>query len=363
MSSILSMKPAKPGGAPVSVTFADVPAVARHLAQTGQSESAFGKIDKMLRGEPNDPLALFMKGALHEAVGNLDLASETLDRAALILPHEPGIRAALRRVLEQRQPPEAVADAMARLDAEAKGNGGFVTMPSLEVVYWRGYRFHVPRFPLSDPIAECIRNGKVHDEPVFNALKDYIRPGDVVLDVGANFGVMATMMSELVGADGLVYAFEANAYNFNILALNIAANELTQIKPMFNAVTDRGGQELSFPPVDFNKYPCHGSFSISMEAGAGQPITSLAIDDLNITRRIGAMKVDIQGADLLAMRGAEATIRRHRMPIIVEYEEELQAPFGTCFQDYVDFTASIGYRFHRVVDGINFLLLPAETGR
>ena len=60
------------------------------------------------------------------------------------------------------------------------------------------------------------------------------------------------------------------------------------------------------------------------------------------------MKVDIQGSDLFALRGAVETIKRHRMPIIFEFYQPFQAEFRTSFQDYVEFVNSISYRFEKV---------------
>ena len=56
--------------------------------------------------------------------------------------------------------------------------------------------------------------------------------------------------------------------------------------------------------------------------------------------------------------GAVETIKRHRMPIIFEFEQQFQAEFGTSFQDYVDFVNSISYRFENTVLNINYLIVP-----
>ena len=46
------------------------------------------------------------------------------------------------------------------------------------------------------------------------------------------------------------------------------------------------------------------------------------------------------------------------MPIIFEFEQELQKDFGTTFQDYVEFADDINYKFAEVVNEINYVLLP-----
>jgi Methyltransferase FkbM domain len=72
---------------------------------------------------------------------------------------------------------------------------------------------------------------------------------------------------------------------------------------------------------------------------------------------VSSMKVDIQGSDLSALRGATES-RRHLMPIIFEYEEQLKAQFET-FSEYDSFIRSVGYRIDKVIDGTYYLIVPA----
>ena len=70
------------------------------------------------------------------------------------------------------------------------------------------------------------------------------------------------------------------------------------------------------------------------------------------------MKVDVQGSDLFAMQGAVETIKRNKMPILFEFEQQFQEQFGTTFQDYVEFVDSIGYKFASTVNLTNYLIVP-----
>jgi hypothetical protein len=60
------------------------------------------------------------------------------------------------------------------------------------------------------------------------------------------------------------------------------------------------------------------------------------------------------------MQGAINTIQRFRMPIIFEYEYQFEEKYNYSFQEYVDFVTSIDYKFARVINGCNFLILPNE---
>jgi hypothetical protein len=89
---------------------------------------------------------------------------------------------------------------------------------------------------------------------------------------------------------------------------------------------------------------------------AGQEVKSLKIDDLPIEKPVSFMKVDVQGCDLFAMQGASETIKKHKMPILFEFEQRFQNEYKTDFQDYVNFVDSIGYKFTEIIIEINYLI-------
>jgi hypothetical protein len=72
------------------------------------------------------------------------------------------------------------------------------------------------------------------------------------------------------------------------------------------------------------------------------------------------MKIDVQGGDLFAMQGAVKTIEKYKMPIIFEYEYAFEEEQNLNFQEYVDFVKSINYKFARVINGQNYLILPIQ---
>ena len=87
-------------------------------------------------------------------------------------------------------------------------------------------------------------------------------------------------------------------------------------------------------------------------------IIALKIDDLNFDKNISAMKIDIQGYDLEALKGAEKTILKHKMPIIFEYEEKFGNEFNYSFKDFEDFISKINYKIKTKIDEINYLIIP-----
>lgn len=218
--------------------------------------------------------------------------------------------------------------------------------------------FFLPENAADDVIARSIRKGRLYDAEVVHAAQQYVGRDSTVLDVGANYGQMSIEFSRMVGEGGRVYAFEAHPEVFGVLTMNIAANRAANISPIHAAVYDRSGVQLHYSEPDATEQMTRGSHGLDPRSDAGQTVRSLTIDDANIEGRIHFIKIDIQGCDLFALRGARNAILKMRMPIIFEYEEGLQPRFGTCFQDYVDFVQSIHYRFQSTIQGTNFLIVP-----
>jgi FkbM family methyltransferase len=219
--------------------------------------------------------------------------------------------------------------------------------------------YYLPRDAHGDLIAGAIRAGRVFDEEIVDVARKVVKPGTTVLDVGANFGQMSILLSNMVGEGGKVYSFDADDFVFDILTKNIASNGREgRIIPVFGAVHSVPDQTLHFPVQDFVRFQTYGSYGIDYTGGKGRPVPTITIDSLNITDPISFMKVDIQGGDLHAMQGAVKTIEKNKMPILFEYEFQFEAECKLNFQEYVDFVGQIGYRFQSVIKGYNYLIVP-----
>lgn len=219
--------------------------------------------------------------------------------------------------------------------------------------------YYLPRDADGDLIADAIKAGRIFEGEIVAVSRKYIKPGTAVLDVGANFGQMSLLFSNMVGEGGTVYSFDADDFVFDILTKNIAANgRERRIVPVFGAVHSLPNQTLYFPVPDFVRFQTYGAYGVDYLGAKGRPVPSITIDSLGIAAAISFMKIDVQGGDLHAMKGAVATIARHRMPIVFEYEHQFEAELKLSFQEYVDFVDHIGYRFESVINGSNYLIVP-----
>lgn len=219
--------------------------------------------------------------------------------------------------------------------------------------------YYLPTDAVNDEIANAIKNNLVFDEEILEVASRFIVPGSTVLDIGSNFGQMSIMFSNLVGEKGHVHSFEADDWVYEIFTKNIEANNKQgMIIPHFGAIHDINDEILYFPIQDFDKYETYGSHGIDYTSTIGREVKSLTVDSINIQEPISFMKIDIEGGDLNALKGAVNTINKNRMPILFEYQYVFEKKYNMCFQDYVDFVNSINYKFVNVVSAANFLILP-----
>jgi len=219
--------------------------------------------------------------------------------------------------------------------------------------------YYLPTDAKNDIVANTIINNGIFEKEVIDLAARFIQPGTTVLDVGSNFGQMSILFADLVGKNGKVHSFDGDDWVYKIFTKNIAANSKENIIiPHFGAIHNVNGETLIFPEQDFENFGTYGSYGVDYTASTGREVQSLTIDSLNIAGPISFMKIDIQGGDLQAMQGAVNTIRENRMPILFEYEYHFEDKYNMKFQDYVDFVAGIGYKFEKVLNGHNFLILP-----
>jgi FkbM family methyltransferase len=140
-------------------------------------------------------------------------------------------------------------------------------------------------------------------------MRNYIRYGDTVIDVGANIGTHAVAFGNMVGQAGTVHAFEPQRRLFAMLSGNVALNALESVVCHQAAVGDAMG-EIVLPPLP--SPDLHFNFSaVSLMQGdkTGDKVPLVTIDSLNLTK-CAAIKIDVEGMETMVLSGAQQTIER-----------------------------------------------------
>ena len=92
--------------------------------------------------------------------------------------------------------------------------------------------------------------GKSFEADILQVFVGLIRPGSVILDIGANVGLYSLLGSELVGPEGRILAFEPEPNTHAVLLKNLSANRIKNVTALPMALSDRNGMvELAVPEV------------------------------------------------------------------------------------------------------------------
>lgn len=153
-------------------------------------------------------------------------------------------------------------------------------------------------------------------------LPEILEPGYVVYDLGANVGFFTVLAARLVGDKGRVYAFEPLPANLEGLRHNLALNNLRHVEVIASAVSDVSGM------TDLDVYD-HGvmakiatSDSVDFQGGRAIantiPVSVVTLDEQvrDGMRPPDVIKIDIEGAEVAALRGARHTLAAHR-PVLI----------------------------------------------
>ncbi len=154
------------------------------------------------------------------------------------------------------------------------------------------------------------------------AVQELVRPGMVAYDVGANLGYVTLMLSQAVGETGQVFAFEALPANLERLRANLALNALpSPVTVVPGAVAERAA------PVEFLVHASGGmgkaAGSAGREADYQETITVPGISlDAFVYERGNpapqAVKMDIEGGEILALPGMSRLLAEARPVILLE---------------------------------------------
>jgi FkbM family methyltransferase len=187
---------------------------------------------------------------------------------------------------------------------------------------------------------------------------DFLAPGDVFVDVGANVGVYSLLASSI--PDVNIEAFEPSPAAFSRLTENVRLNRLEARVTMHrSAVGDVDGVAHLTQGRDCWNHLTSASDSDAIDV----PIVRLDATLPSSTRRVSLMKIDVEGREAAVLAGATATLRADHPALIVEGDWEKVAPIVEPL-GYVPFDYDIATRTltaSRVRRGNNLLLL-AEIG-
>ncbi|MBS7812032.1 FkbM family methyltransferase [Roseococcus pinisoli] len=180
-------------------------------------------------------------------------------------------------------------------------------------------------------------------EPAITALyRAALRPGDTVVDIGANVGTHALLAAHLVGPEGQVHAVEASPWIHARLRQNLETNRVRNVTTYNMAATAEPGEVTVFLHDGTN---LGGTTIVASEAarvGAareavveGRPIADIVPLEALLAARL--IKIDVEGAEWLVLQGMRDLLPRLRqeVEILVEVNPGALAQFGASLEDFL----------------------------
>jgi FkbM family methyltransferase len=195
---------------------------------------------------------------------------------------------------------------------------------AIELELWLMDRaYQSPVFPYGEYI--------LWERPIQTIASLFVKPGDDVIDIGSNTGGLAIAFSRLVGNRGRVTAFECNPSMVTWCRENFEVNTAENVELLTDACYRSVGETLEFVCED-SVFATGSSLTVATELQSDRTVVGRTIEVQTTTvdhecARLGLkpsfVKIDVEGAEIDALIGAEATIATHRPVIVFERASDL----------------------------------------
>lgn len=205
-------------------------------------------------------------------------------------------------------------------------------------------RFHFSR--------EIARGEFRSEEPEYLLLSRLLKRGEWALDIGANVGHYAARLSEVVGPEGRVIAFEPVPETFAILAWNLQLFGCTNVTLVNTAISDKCEiVAMTMPNLDSGLRNFYQARISDLKDGESISSMAISLEQLRCARRIALIKIDVEGHEAAVLRGLAQLLKRDRPIVILE----------TSSNSIQDEMAASGYIVERLDGSPNVLCKPSGS--
>ncbi|MCC9596342.1 MULTISPECIES: FkbM family methyltransferase [unclassified Rubrivivax] len=242
----------------------------------------------------------------------------------------------------------------------------YLMNPHTQRFKWRAYAAGLKALERTEGLVDArLRSGEVfqvpaHDyagarlaltgqwEPTVTAvIRHLLRPGDVFVDVGANFGYYSIAAARWVGPQGRVFAFECAPRALGLLKTNVALNRCADtVRVQDCGLSDESG-EMRF----FQSRLDTGWSSLDPIPDAEELRVSIRrLDELDLAGPdIRLVKIDVEGGEAKVLRGMQAVFARGSRPfVIAEITPRFKARGGAAPLDTFAYLGEFGYEALRI---------------
>jgi len=194
---------------------------------------------------------------------------------------------------------------------------------------------------------ETILLEDVWDPLLTDLVRKTLGPQAIFIDVGANAGYFTLIAAACVGDSGRVLSIEPNPSIADQLRVNVERSRLSNIIIEQTACSD--SVETSIETLYIPDESSLGKASLSKSnAGSEESVKvrSATLDQLildHALEKVTLVKIDVEGAELMVLRGMTETLSQLRPIIVLELVPDLLANLGTTKDEVISFLASFSY--------------------
>lgn len=206
---------------------------------------------------------------------------------------------------------------------------------------------------LSQGIDLAIFLGNMFERGTQNALRKWVKPSSLVLDIGANIGAHSLPLAQLVGPSGRVLSFEPTDYAYKKLLRNLELNpDLAPRVTPFNCFL-AAKDEADVPTSIYSSWPLtpsedlhakHLGQAMPVEKASARSIDGVLAEMGNPTVQL--VKLDVDGFETEVLRGATALLRDSRPVFLMELSPYVLDERGSSLEELLACFAPHGYRFY-----------------
>lgn len=190
-----------------------------------------------------------------------------------------------------------------------------------------------------DDVCGSLRDSGEYEADVTALLRKLLQEGMHFVDIGANIGYFSLLGAQLVGEQGRVVAIEPYPYNVKLLHLNCQLNQIQHVEILPYALA----AQRSLMRYDDSAGNSGNIFAVNAEASLAEYLQAalvhtVRLDDVLATDKpVDVIKMDIEGAEYLALQGMQGIIQQSQPVIISELSEGfLQAVSAVSMQEYLE---------------------------
>jgi FkbM family methyltransferase len=199
-----------------------------------------------------------------------------------------------------------------------------------------------------------LSTGQLFEPDEINLVKQHIKQGDVVIDIGANIGYYTLLFAKLVGDTGQVIAFEPDPENFALLHKNVALNQYHNVTLVQKAVSTENSHAQLFL-CDENKGMHRLYDSVCCQSSI--EVETVCLDDYlpKLVKKVDFVKIDIEGAEYNALQGMQHILRQYQPKLLTEFSPAALFEYGIKPQTYIDFLTQLDFDLYQVTERLNLI--------